>query len=132
MGKDMSDIARTMATELSARSTRERTQSSAAPAAVAAALSADAASLEFLARRHKEVLRLREEGEEKNRISGAELAAHAARGRMLIHMVPAETVCAASACGSSPCSEELRGRTSVSDKYFVFSTLSTSDSKLNI
>ena len=108
-----------MATELSARSSRERKQSSTAPAAVAAASLADVANLELLARQHKELLRLREEGEEKNRMSGVDLAAHAARGRMLPHMVPAATVFAASACGPSPCQKELRERTLVSDTCFV-------------
>ena len=65
-----------MATELSARSARERKQSSTAPAAVAAASLADVANLELLARQHKELLRLREEGEENNRISDADIAAH--------------------------------------------------------
>ena len=109
-----------MATELSARSSRERKQSSTAPAAVAAASLADVANLEFLVRQHKELLRLREEGEEKNRMSGADLAAHAARGRMLPHIAGAATVCAASACGPSPCSEELLGTVLVSYKCFVF------------
>ena len=119
MGEEMSDIDRTMEAELSARSARERKQSSTAPAAVAAAPSGDAANLEFVARKHEELLRLREEGEEDNRISEADLAAHAARGRMLPHIAPAATVFAPSACGPSPCQKELQGTVNVSDACFV-------------
>ena len=132
MGKETPDIASTMATELSARSARERKQSSTGPAAVGAAPSGDAANLEFVARRHEELLRLREEGEEDNRISEADLVAHAARGRMLPHIAAAATVFAASACSPSPCQKELRGTVNVSHTCFVISTLKTFKSKLNI
>ena len=114
-----------MATELSARSARERKQSSTGPAAVEAAPSGDVANLELLARQHKELLRLREEGQEDNRISEADLVAHAARGRILPCLAGAATVCAASACGPSPCEKELRETTLVSDTCFVISTLKT-------
>jgi hypothetical protein len=69
MGDEMSDSDRIMEAELSARSARERKQSSTGPAAVGAAPSGDAANLEFVARRHEELLRLREEGEEDGTVN---------------------------------------------------------------
>ena len=130
--EETGEIYRTMAHKLTARSDCERKQSSTAPAAVATALLADVANLELLTRQHKELLRLRVEGEEKNCISGADLAAHAARGCMLPHIAATATVFAASACGPNPCQKELRGTVNVSDTCFVISTLKTFKSKLNI
>jgi hypothetical protein len=132
MGEETSDIDRIMEAELSARSARERKQCSTGPAAVGAAPSGDAANLEFVARRHEELLRLREEGEEDNGISEADLVVHAARGRILPCLAGVATVCAASACGPSPCPEEIRGTVNVSDKCFCFFYPSTLNSKLII
>jgi hypothetical protein len=112
--EETGDIYRTMARELTARSDCEWIKFSVAPVAVGAAPSGDAANFEFDARRHEELFRLREEGQENNRISGANLVAHAARGRLLPGVEPTATVCAALACGPSPCPEELRGTVSVS------------------